>query len=795
MGAASAGLGLGGVVSTEALDALLAGVDPMTGEVLRPARSQVRVAAFDLTFSAPKSVSVLFGLAGEEIAREVVMGHSRSVDAVTDYLEREAVRARRTVSGRRREVPTTGTLGAGFLHRTSRAADPHLHTHVVVANLVCDLEGRWSAIDARGVYALARTAGFLYEANLRYELSARLGVRWCRVRNGRGDIDGVPAPVLREFSRRRQEVEAHLARSGRSGPRAARAAALATRPRRDLLTPFEEIRQQWHWRARGLAMNGPDVVEGSGARPRGRNPDWRDRTGSVAAPVEVLVNRAAAGAGPSGFSRAELLRACCELLQEGSPVSRIELLADEVLGSAHVRSRPGFGGRWRSPSGGWMGAGVDCRVWTTREVVAAEERIADAARRARGRNRTVDARVVTDVLARRPELGPDLRGELRRIVGPDGVEVLLSRRRSLTTELLDAARETWEVSGVAVVGAAARDVAVSRLESTTAIESVPLRHLLSGVDGDRSGRAVMPRGGVVVLDEADRVGPLELEQLVRMSEVAGAKLVCVGRPLPVGTGGFEALVRSTRAIELDPADPPPGSVVVTPDRILQEVGGHLSVSLSPTVAAARQAMVRDWLGLRLKGETAVMVALDREEAADLGRRAAAVIAGDQSASVTLVGPDRPRAVTSAQAKRIDAPRLLVLGDAGVVGDGDRGVPSERVTHYVVVGRGIEGERLRSRAMEAASPRYLTDEIGPRPWDGHGRSLWTRTALELDRFRRRWGIGDSHYPFGREDEGVDRRGSPLERSERRKVERTLSVARRQLVPALERQRSVERGISL
>ena len=71
-----------------------------------------------------------------------------------------------------------GLIGAAFRHRTSRAGDPQLHTHVLVANLVLGADGRWGTLDGRRIYAHAKTAGYLYEHRLRALLTRELGFEW-----------------------------------------------------------------------------------------------------------------------------------------------------------------------------------------------------------------------------------------------------------------------------------------------------------------------------------------------------------------------------------------------------------------------------------------------------------------------------------------------------------------------------------------------------------------------------------------------------------------------------------------
>ena len=126
-----------------------------------------------------------------------------------------------------------GLIGAAFRHRTSRAGDPQLHTHVLVANLVLGADGRWGTLDGRRIYAHAKTAGYLYEHRLRALLTRELGVEWEAVRNGIADVAGVEPAVRRAFSRRRVEIEAEMARRGVTSAGAAQVVTLATRRAKD----------------------------------------------------------------------------------------------------------------------------------------------------------------------------------------------------------------------------------------------------------------------------------------------------------------------------------------------------------------------------------------------------------------------------------------------------------------------------------------------------------------------------------------------------------------------------------
>ena len=174
------------------------------------------MAAIDLTFSAPKSVSVLFAVAGG-----AGLGGSGGCARAGGRCrcrvsQREACFTRRGHAGIDR-VRGEGFVAAAYRHRFSRAGDPQLHTHVVVANLTA-ADGRFTALDARGLFVHKSAAGAVYRAVLRAEVRERLRwVSWSRTTRGLFEIDGVPAGVLRHFSQRRVEIEQRVVGFGRSG--------------------------------------------------------------------------------------------------------------------------------------------------------------------------------------------------------------------------------------------------------------------------------------------------------------------------------------------------------------------------------------------------------------------------------------------------------------------------------------------------------------------------------------------------------------------------------------------------
>ncbi len=125
-----------------------------------------------------------------------------------------------------------------------------LHTHVLVANLARTTDdGIWRTLDSRKLFAHAKTAGVLYQAQLRHELTARLGVAWQPVVNGHADIDRVDRQLIETFSQRRAQIVEHMASRGETSAAAAQTATLATRQAKGERATEAELRRDWAHRA------------------------------------------------------------------------------------------------------------------------------------------------------------------------------------------------------------------------------------------------------------------------------------------------------------------------------------------------------------------------------------------------------------------------------------------------------------------------------------------------------------------------------------------------------------------
>ena len=750
VGSAARKLGMAGEVDGDALHAALDGAHPRSGDPLASRRGGTRVPGFDLTFSAPKSVSVIFGLADDDVGAQVCGAHETAVDAALAYVERQAAVARRGAAGAE-SVAGNGFLGAAFRHRSSRAGDPQLHTHVLVANMTKGPDGRWTALDARHLYAHAKTAGCLYQAQLRAELSRRLGVEWQAVRNGTAEIVGVPAPVMRAFSRRRAEIERALDERGEGSQSAARMAALDTRQAKDYGVEPDTLRSRWQEQSRRLGFD-RDRLEAVLGRQAGREreaPQVEAIFAEFASPRGLTSDRAS-------FTRRDVIQAFCDRLPEGADVATAERFADDFLASEHAVPlatdvRPlTHADVIRRSDGRTVAATAEERRHSTPELLAVERRLIDGALARRDEGAAVVGEETVDAaLSRRPTLGVDQAGMVRRLIRDGtGVAVVTGKAGTGKTFALDAAREAWAAEGHRVIGAAVARRAARELEDGAGIESTSLAALLQ--DLRAGGEYGLPPRAVVVLDEAGMAGTRQLAELLDHAETAGAKVVLVGdaHQLPeIDAGGaFRALLMRTQPIELTENrrqseawerkaldDLREGRA----EEAIARYQRHGRIVLGEGAEDVRERLVADWWHAAGEGDAA-MIALRRADVADLNDRARALMRASGQ-----LGPDRLRVGERDFAIGDQVVTLKNAGRLGVV-NGTRGVVT------AIDGEASELALRTTDGRDLRLPRaYLEDETergGPTldhsyAITGHkAQGMTTQKAFVLgsDDLYREWG---------------------------------------------------------
>ena len=271
-GDAAMSLGLVGVVDDGAFVNVIGGLDPTGSLVLGRRHGEESVRAFDVTFSAPKSVSVLWGLGDDATRVEVLAAHDAAVAAAMGWIERHAT-TRLRIDGQVCVVDAEGITTALFRQHTSRSGDPQLHTHAVIANRVLAPDGRFLALDARYLKFDQRTVSAVYHAGLEAELTQRLGVVWEAPVHGISELAHVPVGLRAEFSLRSLDVEERLkvklARFGQSlgrepTPRERwrleREAVVDSRPPKPDAKPARLAREEWAAISRSAGVEPAELV-------------------------------------------------------------------------------------------------------------------------------------------------------------------------------------------------------------------------------------------------------------------------------------------------------------------------------------------------------------------------------------------------------------------------------------------------------------------------------------------------------------------------------------------------------
>ena len=292
------------------------GNDPVSGEQLgnRPYRisagqGRASVAGFDLTFSAPKSVSVWWAVADGHTQQVITEAHEAAMKSCVGLLERE-VAATRTGRNGVAQAEVRGLIAAAFDHWDSRAGDPQLHTHLVVANRVQTADGTWRTLDSRALFRSVVAISETYNGLLADEVSMRLGVAWNRRERRHSavpawEIADVPAELITEFSQRSAAIELEknsLVASFRDRHgcepsstevlKLRQQATLRTRPDKQL-RPLAEMTEQWRERASTvLGMDAQAWAKGVGADDANRWLRAPDLTNEHSRDLAAVVLRA-----------------------------------------------------------------------------------------------------------------------------------------------------------------------------------------------------------------------------------------------------------------------------------------------------------------------------------------------------------------------------------------------------------------------------------------------------------------------------------------------------------------------
>ncbi len=665
------------------------------------------VAGWDMTFCAPKGLSILAELADDDGLRSGIHGcQQRAVERVLVTLEQMACWGREGAGGAV-VVEGGGFIGATFQHRTSRPVDgeipdPHLHTHAVMANLVRHPDGTWGALDGRAVMAWQLGAGALYRQALVEELeSAGIHLPWIAKNDGSGliEVDLDPA-ILKSFSRRHEAlVEAALA-SGNTGAGGRATAQRSTREAKDrevAAAPERELAALLRSRLSDITLSDgrtatlEDVMSCVRTDQTQVSPALSDEAldaiaAGLVAPIQAwsadeegtILPENHLTAMRSTFRHEDAIAAIGKAV--GGTATTAEAIiaaADRLLkGTEAVALDPEPGRPIKTRVPPWQAR------WTTREILTLESRVTRMAKTGVGAGvAKASERSIDKTLKRYDWLSDEQREMVRHVTGSgNAVDVVVGVSGSGKTSALGAARAVWLAERVPVIGCALAGKAARGLEGGSGIRSTTLTRLLMDLDHEEGG---LERGTVVVVDEASMTDTRQLARLAEHVARAHGKLVLVGdhRQLQaVEAGGiYRSLVEQPEiVVELHEnrrqSHPWEAAVLASlregeegPERAVKAWTEHGRLVIHDEIGEALADCARGWVGDHKEGRDTLMLAgtLEHVDALNAVARAWRIEAGEITAGVEVASTGQRFAIGD---------RVIGLRGDGRIGilNGDRG---------------------------------------------------------------------------------------------------------------------------
>lgn len=596
-------LGLAGAVNPDVLRNLFEGKSPNGQEQLvRPGRNKKRVGGWDLTFSAPKSVALLWALGSAEQKVAVEAAHQKAVERALKEIEAEAGWTRVACPNGKEFVKVKLTF-ARFSHGTTRESDPDLHTHCLLVNTGIRPDGRAGFLYTREVFRMKMLGGLIYRQTLAHELQKALGIDLVQKRTWM-EVAGIPEWLCARFSKRRAQVLDHLEARGMSGAEAAAESTKATRKGKEL-KPSAELHARW----REEAFREKWITQEDFDRLPKRNPEKR-RQMDLHAAIDSLLQQ------QSHFTERQFLQRVLERNQANAfSYDQIRKATSRALGALVD-----------------LGVHDRQRYFTTRDVLLRERYLIEHSQRLKDSLRHI---VPERRLSQAGKgLSPSQLDALRHIAGKSGqVVVLQGYAGTGKSSLLSAAKVAWEKSGFRVVGAAFSGRAAEELESASKIRSHTVDRLLYQWAQPESRIRPMDKKTVLVVDEAGMLDSVKYGKLLGYAEKTGAKLVLVGDEKqlpPIGPASMfaelGAVLGRGELTEIRRQRNPLLRMVVeetadgNPRRALKLLQHDNLLRLSDTPEQVRQQLVNDWFRSG-DPKSALMLAVTREDVLDLNLQA------------------------------------------------------------------------------------------------------------------------------------------------------------------------------
>lgn len=626
-------LGLSGEVDREVFRELLDG-KLSDGQQLGTSRSGKieHRPGWDVTMSAPKSVSIIAEVAGD---RRLIAAHDAAVKTALAFAERHAAATRVRADGSVERQLTGNLAVASFRHDTSRAQDPQLHTHNVILNLTRDAQGNWRSLEPRALYQLQKAIGAVYRQELAMRVRA-LGYAIEKVKDSAFEIKGVSAEVIRAFSERAAQVEARLAERGQTRETASaqekQIAALDTRAAKEDVRREDLVKA---WRATAdRAGFGAEVRQAlvADALALSASPEHR---AALAAAGQLAAHQAVAFAAESLGER-QAVFAAAELEKEAGRFGLGRVSAGQIGDAIARATREGA----LVPRTFLDKRGAEFAGFTTVRNIADERQLLRRELEGRG--------AVSPILSARQAAHAVARAELRSehpwnagqreatralLMGRDRIAGLqgYAGTAKTTTVLATVAREAV-AKGVKVTALAPTASAAQTLGDALGMRGETVaRHLL--------GNSAKQNAGLWIVDEASMISARDMAQLLNRAASAGARVLLVGDVKQLGSVGAGAAFVQLQAAGMRTAK-------------LDEIVRQTNMATKEAVLASIAGDARKALDALDRGGGRIVEAASREERFTAMAKAYAALSPEERARTLVIEPSREgRDVLTAEIRR------------------------------------------------------------------------------------------------------------------------------------------------
>jgi conjugative relaxase-like TrwC/TraI family protein len=554
-------LGLSGAVSKEDFENILNGKLPDGTLVNQTANRRTGV---DLTFSMPKSASVMAYIAGD---KRILEAHMTAVKATMGWVEKTMAEARDYSRGKNGEPVRTGNLVyALFEHDTSRKLDPQGHIHVVIAAITKTAAGKWQGLWNGELWKNNTTIGSAYHAAFREELG-KLGYETqLSGKHGAFEIKGVPKEIIHEFSKRREEIVEKANEIGITTPKGRDRVVVNTRDAKLEVEDRGKLGETWVARSVALGFDGKDLL----AQAIGRTGSSQDRPIGIASMVQEMIANAREVIGdylrPSddlttkGLARVALTPA--ELRTEMAVASAVRILGQREaafsltdiyktalnLGLAGVNIEAVEKRVSALTQGGQLIKGATDRIdgvfthVTTPEHVAQERQLLSGIDKGREASMPIVAGAEVAERLKTTTGGQQLNGEqlaaaTLALSTSDRIAVIQGVAGAGKTTLVQSIKELASQEGRETVGLAfankmvgmLRDEAKIETQTVSSFVNAHLRGALAGRGPEFDASSAALAGKVIVLDEASLVASEAMNNLVTITNAMKIdRLIMIG---------------------------------------------------------------------------------------------------------------------------------------------------------------------------------------------------------------------------------------------------------------------------